>query len=104
MIIAETINFVSITGVLIIGKQKPTLRNIENHIVPKWAPQWKLLGRLLNVDQDLINIIQHDYGDHCVDCCSRMLEKWLEQNTRNTTTWETLIKAIDDLSCDLKGT
>ena len=88
---------------IIIGKEKPTMRDTENHVVTKWAPQWKQLGRQLNVDQSLINIIQHDHGNDCVECCSRMLEAWLEQNTHDTTTWETLIKAIDNLPIDLKG-
>ena len=88
---------------LIVGKEKATVKDIENLVVPKCAPQWEKLGRLLNVDQASINIIQTDCSKDCVECCSRLLEKWLEQNTCNTTTWETLIKAIDDLPIDLKG-
>ena len=77
------------------------MKDIENLVVTKWAPQWKRLGRELNVDQSVINIIQHDHGNDCVECCSMMLQAWLEQNIHNTTTWETLIKAIDNLPIDL---
>ena len=77
------------------------MKDVENHVVTKCAPQWEQLGRELNVDQSLINIIQHDHGNDCVECCSRMLEAWLEQNIHDTTTWETLIKAIDNLPIDL---
>ena len=77
------------------------MKDIENHVVTKCAPLWKQLGRELNVDQSSINIIQNDCGNDCVECCSRMLEAWLEQNTHDTTTWETLIKAIDNLPIDL---
>ena len=81
----------------------PTVRDINDHVVTKWAPQWKQLGRQLNIDQDFIDIIQHDRGNDCVECCSRMLEAWLEQNTHNDATWETLINAIDNLPIYLTG-
>ena len=71
------------------------MKDIENHVVTRWTPQWKQLGRQLNIDQHLLNIIQHDHGNDCVQCCSRMLEDWLEQNTHDNTTWEILINAID---------
>ena len=87
--------------IITLGKEKPTMKDIENHVVTQCAPQWKELGKELNVDQSLINIIQHDHGNDCVECCSRTLEAWLEQNIHDTTTWETLIKAIDNLSIDL---
>ena len=69
----------------------------------KWAPLWKQLGRELDVDQHVLNIIQHDCGNNCVDCCSRMLEAWLEQNTHDNATWEVLINAVDKLPIDLIG-
>jgi len=79
------------------------MRDIENDIVTKWAPQWKQLGRQLNIDQYLLNIIQNDHGNDSVQCCSRMLEVWLEQNTHDSATWEILINAIDSLPIDLTG-
>ena len=68
-----------------------------------WAPLWEQLGRQLNLDQHLLNIIRHDYKSNCVECCSRMLEAWLEQNTHDKTTWEVLINAIDQLPINLTG-
>ena len=73
------------------------MKDIENHVVMRWAPQWKQLAIQLNIDQCLINIIQHDHGKDCVECCSRMLSMWLEQNTHDNATWETLIEATDNL-------
>ena len=69
----------------------------------KWAPLWKQLSKQLKIDQHLLNIIQHDCGNNCVDCCSRMLEAWLEQSTHDNATWEVLINAIDKLPIDLTG-
>ena len=72
-------------------------------MVIRYAPQWKHLGRLLNIDQNLISILQHNYGNDCVKCCIRMLEAWLEQSTYDDATWEILICAIDNLPFDLIG-
>ena len=87
----------------ILGQDKPTLKDLEDHVVIEWAPQWKQFGRQLNVDQHLLSIIQHDCGNNCVDCCSRMLEAWLEQNTHDNATWEVLINTLDKLPIILPG-
>ena len=79
------------------------MQDLENYVVTRWAPQWMQLGVQLNVDQHVLNIIQHDHGNDCVECCSRMLDTWLQQNTCDNTTWEILINAIDRLPHDLTG-
>ena len=79
------------------------MKDINDYVVPRYAPRWKQLGRQLNIDQNLINILQHDHGGDCVECCTRMLEAWLEQNTLDNATWETLFYAIDNLPIDLTG-
>ena len=71
-------------------------------MVITWAPQWKQLGRQLNIDQNLINILQHNHNGDCEECCTRMLEAWLEQS-KTDTTWKRLISAIDNLRIDLTG-
>ena len=79
------------------------MKDIENHVVMRWAPQWKQLAIQLNFDQCLINIIQHDHGKDCVECCSKMLGMWLEQNTHDNVTWDILIEATNNLPIDLTG-
>ena len=79
------------------------MKDINNYVITGYAPQWKQLGRLLNIDQNSISILQHDHGNDCVECCTRMLETWLEQNTYDDATWEILIFAIDNLPIDLTG-
>ena len=81
----------------LLEKKRPTAKDIEDNVVIRCAPQWKQLGKHLNIDQCLLNIIQHDHGSDCVQCCSRMLEEWLQQNTNENSTWEVLIDAIDTL-------
>ena len=80
------------------------MKDINDYVVTKWASRWKQLGRQLSIDQNFISILQHDHGNDCVECCSRMLEAWLEQNIHDNATWEILIYAIDNLPIDLTGT
>ena len=79
------------------------MRDINDHVVTRWAPQWIQLAKQLNINQEYINIIQHDHGNDCEGCCSRMLEAWLDRNTHDIATWEILINAIDQLPIYLTG-
>ena len=77
------------------------MKDLENHVITRYAPQWIQLGNQLNIGQCLLNIIQHDHGRDCVECCSRMLDTWLQENTHGNATWDILINAIDRLPDDL---
>ena len=84
-----------------LGKERPQMKDLENHVTTGYDPHWIQLGKQLNIDQCLLNIIQHDHGRDCVECCSRMLDTWLQENTHNNATWDILINAIDRLPNDL---
>ena len=58
----------------------------------KCAANWKQLGKNLNINEDLLNIIDNDYP-HCEDCCSKMLSDWLDFTPH--ASWETLLNAVD---------
>ena len=73
------------------------MKDLEEHVVTRFATQWRQLGYLLNIDQNSLDILQHDYPNDCKECCSRMLDDWLQENTKEITTWEILINAIDIL-------
>ena len=55
------------------GKKRPSMIDINNHVVPNWAPQWKHLGAKLNIQQHLMDIIEHNHPNDCETCCSEML-------------------------------
>ena len=78
------------------------MKDLEEHVVTRFATQWRQLGYLLNIDQNLLDILQCNYPNDCEECCSRMLDAWLQQNTKENTTWETLIDAIDKLPTGMK--
>ena len=73
------------------------MKDIEDHVVTRFATQWRQLGNLLNIDQNSMDILQHNYPDDCKKCCSMMFEAWLDETTQKNTTWEILIDAIDKL-------
>jgi len=80
----------------IVGKEKPKLDELDNHIVPWWAPQWRKLGKELKIGDNLMKIIEHDYPNDCERCCNKLLSDWLD--IRPTASWEDLIIAVDNLS------
>ena len=79
------------------------MKDIENHVVVRWAPQWRELGRQLNIADHLMSIIEHDNHNDCEACCSKMLSNWLEQNTFDNATWDVLIDALAKLPENLTG-
>ena len=83
---------------LYVGKEKPPLNEISNHIVPRWASSWKKLGIQLNLELHLLQNIEKDNENDCEGCCNKMLSKWLDINTN--ASWEILFNALDQLSTD----
>ena len=72
------------------------MRDIDNHVVPRWASKWRQLGTQLNIDQHLIDNIEHDHPDSCESCCSKMIVEWLDINP--TASWKDIISTVDSLS------
>ena len=77
-----------------IGKGRPLLKALHDHVVMKVADRWKDLGvQLLQSDQQhMLNIIATDHPNDAVECCKCVLEKWLE--TAPDATWNQLIEAL----------
>ena len=75
------------------------MRDIDDHVVEKYASKWMQLGSQLNVGEHVIRNIEHNYPSDCERCCRIMLNKWLEETAHPT--WETLINALDKVSAGL---
>ena len=54
---------------------------------------WKQLGRNLEIDDTLLNIIEKDFPHDCERCCSEMLSEWLDQTPH--ASWKMLHNAMD---------
>ena len=59
----------------------------------KYAVNWKQLGRNLEIDDTLLNIIEKDFPHDCERCCSEMLSEWLDQTPH--ASWKMLYNAMD---------
>ena len=67
-------------------------------MVPKWASKWKQLGKQLNIDRHLMDIIEYDHPNDCETCCIKMFSEWLDCNP--IASWEDVNAAEDNLSTD----
>ena len=70
---------------------KPDLLDLNNHVRPKVAAQWRDLGAQL-ISDDKLKIIEYDEGKHAEACCSRMFQVWLQVDV--TASWVKLVKAL----------
>lgn len=83
------------------GSDRPSLKDLYDHVVPKVADKWEDLGvQLLRPDQEkMLDVIAADSSHDVVSCCKRVLKKWLETSTN--ATWNELIRALRRPSMEL---
>ena len=60
-----------------LGREKPKIEDIDNHVVPKWVSKWRQLGRQLNISQHFMDNIECNYPTDCESCCSDMFSERL---------------------------
>ena len=60
-----------------LGKEKPTIGDIQNHVVSCWALKWRDLGTELNID---LEIFEHGHPNNSKGCCIEVFSKWLDIN------------------------
>ena len=61
----------------------------------------EVIGILLGISSERLNIIEHDHMFRAEPCCNMMLEKWLQIDT--TVSWKKLFTAIESFSVPHKG-
>ena len=71
----------------------PLLKDLYEHISPRYAAVWKVLGTMLGLPTGELNTIEAEYPTNFKWCCERMLEKWLDMDT--TATWKKMFTAIE---------
>ena len=92
MVPDATIFFVSVT----IVNTAPLLKELHHHITPQYAADWKVIGALLGLPSETLNIIEHDHKHKATHCCDAMLEVWLEVDA--TASWRKLFSVIESPS------
>ena len=84
-----------------VGNDRPLLRDLHDHVVPKVAHKWRDLGvQLFRSDQqETLDIIKSNHPQDAEECCKRVLKKWLD--TTAEATWDQLITALRSPSIEL---
>ena len=55
-----------------------SLGYLYEHITPRYAADWKVIGTLLGLPNAELKIIDASHPNDPRRCCNTMLEKWLE--------------------------
>ena len=78
---------------IFLGRDRPELRDLVNHVVPSVANHWYDLGlQLLDPKyENELDIIEGDKND-TKTCCRKMFSKWLK--TDELASWDKVIEAL----------
>ena len=71
----------------------PLLKDLYQHITPRYAVDWKVIGTLLGLRSGTLEIIENDYHGKATRCCNAMFEKWLQMDL--TASWSKLFAIIE---------
>ena len=77
---------------MVTGDKRPTLRELMEHVIGRYAAYWDRIGIELGVD---IVTIEIDHGQNCAVCFRKTLQKWLDSTPH--TTWKILEVAINKI-------
>ena len=85
----------TISGYCVIhpASSSPLLKDLYQHITPRYAADWKVIGTLLDLPSGELKSIEAGYPTNVKWCCNQMLEKWLEMDP--FASWEKLFKVIE---------
>ena len=56
---------------------RPLLDDLKHYITPQYAPKWKVIGTLLGVASERLDIIERDSFGRATLCCNAMLKNGL---------------------------
>ena len=71
----------------------PLLKDLYQHITPQYATQWRVIGTLLGLSSETLNIIEHDNHFQAIPCCNAMIDIWLQRDT--TASWGKIYTVIE---------
>ncbi|XP_065888438.1 protein NLRC3-like [Dysidea avara] len=75
------------------SSSNPLLKDLQNHITPHYAAQWRVIGTQLGLPSGTLDIIEYNNRDKAEFCCNAMLKKWLEVDP--SASWEKLFEVIE---------
>ena len=75
---------------------KPQLKDLYVQFTPQYALKWKVIGTLLGVACERLDIIEHDNREKAERCCNEMLKWWLRVDLN--ASWEKLFAVIEAMA------
>ena len=75
---------------------KPRLPDLCEHFTPQYALKWKVIGTLLDLPSERLDVIEHDNFYQAEPCCNAMLKWWLQVDP--TASWGKLFTVIESLA------
>ena len=84
-----------------LGDDRPSLKDLHNHVVQGVASKWRDLGvQLLDPDsENMLVIIERNHPQDVIECCKCVLRKWLD--TKSDASWNQLLEALRSPSLQL---
>ena len=71
---------------------KPDLKQLAEHVTPKYAAHWKGIGQFLPIPEGQLDILEKNYSRDVQRCCNEMFDGWLSTDTH--ATWEKVLLAV----------
>ena len=65
-------------------------------VIKRAAAKWESVATSLHFESHDITRIRKDYPQQSVDACRTVFSEWLQDNGRKPTTWNTVIKALEE--------
>ena len=72
---------------------KPTRKELQQYITPKYATIWSKIGRKLDLSDETLGKIKQNNTD-VRKCCREMFSEWLDVDTG--ASWQKLFTVIDN--------
>ena len=85
---------ISINFIFTIVNTTPSLKDLAELITLQYAVNWKLIGTLLGLSNNTLEIIEAE-NKKVTDCCNKMFSVWLD--THIDASWKKLLSAIETL-------
>ena len=71
----------------------PTQRDLQRHVTPQYAADWREIGVELGLTDAKLREIEAGNPTNLKWCCNRVFSEWLRMDT--TASWEKLFAAIE---------
>ena len=74
------------------------MKDLHQLVIPSVAAEWKIVAYHLEFKLPMIKIIEEQYRNDPVKCCSELFRQWLSSDCGvRPRTWSTLIKTLREI-------